>query len=458
MANPDRSSRPNVLVVVADDHRADCLGGDRVTGPATPTLDALARRGTQLENARISGGHNPAVCVPSRAALMTGCAPHQALSQPRSDLIAESQRIREDLTTLGEAFRQAGYITHAVGKWHNDPGSLARGFAGGSRLFLDGMSAHQNPRLQHFDPGGRFPVETARETDGFSTDIFADGAVEFLQQREPGDEPFLLYLAFTSPHDPRTPLSEYRQHYDSAAIQLPDNYLAHHPFDNGELQIRDEMLADFPRTPSTIREHLADYYALIEHHDHAMGRVLQALAASGEENNTIVVYTSDHGLAIGSHGLLGKQNLYEHSLKVPVLIAGPGIPPNHLVQQNVPAYGLFPTLCELCGIPIPATVESTPFTLRGRTASPGGDTLSTPCFSHYRDVQRAVNLGHWKLIQYRVDGAEHQQLFDLQTDPSELHNLADNPSCQERVKELSALLEAWWAQGPGATAEPLGVR
>lgn len=444
MSPTTRVRPPNVLLVVADDHRADCLGGDRIIGPATPTLDRMRRNGTMVGGARIGGGHNPAVCIPSRAALLTGCPPWQALSNPRASATVDNQRIRRSLTNLGEPFRAAGYQTHAVGKWHNDIAALNRGFAGGASLFFDGMSAHRNLRVHAYDPRGEYAETAARQARGFSTEVFADSAIAFLRGRRDRNQPFLLYLAFTSPHDPRTPPARFRDRYDSSSIALPDNFARIHPFDNGELRVRDELLAKLPRHRSTVRRHLADYYAMIEHHDHELGRVLQVLEQQGERENTIVVYTSDHGLAMGSHGLLGKQNLYEHSLKVPMILTGPGIQAGRTVTTPLPSYGLFPTLCELAAVPIPPTVGTASFApvLTSREEAAIGN--ATPIFSHYRHIQRCVVVGNWKLITYDVGDASCRQLFDLDADPGEQANLVDLPQFRSITSRLQCLLDEWW--------------
>ncbi|MBK1876126.1 sulfatase-like hydrolase/transferase [Pelagicoccus mobilis] len=437
--------RPNVLLIVADDHRADCIAGNRESGPATPVLDALANRGTLINGARIGGGHNPAVCVPSRAAIMTGRAPDRALKHPRSQCNSENQEIREDLTTIGKTFRENGYITHVVGKWHNDTKSLNRSFVGGTNIFLDGMSEHENPLLHDYSPKGNYGVETAHVVPGFSSQIFADGAVDFLQKREQGESPFFLYLAFTSPHDPRTPPEEYRQRYDAKRIELPQNFLPEHPFDNGELLIRDEQLASFPRTEDEVQRQTADYYALIEHHDNELGRVISALKESGEYENTLIIYTSDHGLAMGSHGLLGKQNLYEHSIKVPMILAGPGVDQQDPIKNDIPSYSIFPTLCDMLDIPIPATVEAESFVDLLTKPREHRVTEPTPYFSHYRDIQRAVNWKHWKLIRYEVGGEVRLQLFNLSEDEGEMQNLANDHTHQAILHELLEALETWWS-------------
>ena len=144
------------------------------------------------------------------------------------------------------------------------------------------------------------------------------------------DRPFFAYVGFAGPHDPRVAAREWLELYERDRIPLPRNYEPFHPFDNGEMTNRDEKLAPWPRTEEVVREHLHDYYACISSIDANIGRILDKLDAIGERDRTIVVFSSDHGLAIGSHGLFGKQNLYEHSMKSPLVFAGPGIPEGRL--------------------------------------------------------------------------------------------------------------------------------
>ena len=167
--------------------------------------------------------------------------------------------------------------------------------------------------------------------------------------------------------------------YDPEAVDLPPNYKPEHPFDNGELRIRDEMLADFPRTPAEIRRrHNAEYYAMISHLDAQIGRVLDVLDAKGLADETIVVLAGDNGLAIGRHGLMGKQNMYDHSVHVPLLMRGPGVPQGEIRDAQCYLLDIYPTLCDLtpAGIPMsppPSRVpESLAPVLNGRSGATGG--------------------------------------------------------------------------------------
>jgi len=209
-----------------------------------------------------------------------------------------------------------------------------------------------------------------------------------------------------------------------------------HPFDNGELRVRDELLAEHPRTPEAMRRHLADYYGTISHLDHELGRVMKVLEERGWMEKTIVIFTSDQGLAVGGrHGLMGKQNLYEH-FKSPLVLAGPGIQRGRSAAL-VYLFDLFPAICELAGAKTPTAVE-------GKSLLPIIDGRQTRVrdwlFCAYRDCQRMVRDDRWKLIQYRAAGTRNVQLFDLADDPDELNNLAQVAQFAAQRVRLEKLL------------------
>jgi arylsulfatase A-like enzyme len=272
--------------------------------------------------------------------------------------------------------------------------------------------------------------DEAVRLEGLPGEHVADAAIDFLGRRDKA-RPFFMYVAGPEPHDPRVAPKEWLDRYDADEIPLPPNFLPYHPFDNGELLIRDEQLAGWPRTEREIRGHLRDYYAVISHMDGQYGRILRALKDCGDYENTIIVFSSDQGIAIGSHGLMGKQNLYEHSMGVPLIISGPRIPRGRRVDAFAYLFDVFPTLCELVGAPAPAGVEgkSLAGVLRGER-----EGVRDTVFLAYRDVQRAVRRGAWKLIRYpQVDKT---QLFNLDNDPYEMNDLAGDARQAARVKEL----------------------
>ncbi|GGD83539.1 sulfatase-like hydrolase/transferase [Paenibacillus nasutitermitis] len=436
--------RPNVIFIIADDHRYNAIGaaGDRTV--QTPVLDALAQAGTMMARTHINGGVDGAVCVPSRACVNTGTHIFQATESQQIGDHARTNVIRPGAATMPSWFRSHGYHTHAIGKWHNDTASFNAGFCSGNSLFFGGMSEHCQVPVFDYNADGLYPPESRRIETKFSTELFTDSAIEFIEQYA-NEDPFFLYLAYTSPHDPRTAPEPYASMYDPEQIQLPPSYMDEHPFDNGELDIRDEKLAAYPRKQEEVRRHIADYYAMISHMDHHIGSVLQALNASGQADNTLIVYTADHGLAVGQHGLLGKQNMYDHSIRVPWLIKGPGVPAGRHIDALVYQFDIFPTLCDLAGIGAPDDIEGKSMNaLIKRKMDSGRETV----YSLYKDIQRMVKNGRWKMILYRHSaetgkGTDFVQLFDLMNDPWELHNLASDPIYRPQLIGLKQDLTDW---------------
>ncbi len=421
-AQPDK---PHILFLIADDQRADALGVAGNEHIQTPHLDALARSGVRFTNTYCMGGHHGAICAPSRAMLMSG-----------KSLFNVYDRLN-GVATMPRTFRDHGYLTFGTGKWHNEHEAFASSFEIGRKVMLGGMSDHFNVPVRDRLTDSTF---TDSELQAFSTDLFADETIDFINTYAAGDDerPFFAYVSFTAPHDPRSPSSDYIGRYPDGSIPPPANFMPQHPFDNGNLIVRDEDLGPWPRTEEDISKQLSDYYGLITHIDARVGDILAALDANGLRDNTLVVYTADHGLAVGSHGLLGKQNLYEHSMKAPLIIAGPGLPENQVRDALVYLYDLFPTLSTYAGVPLPDGVEGEDLMPVIKGEEPG---VRESIFLAYRDIQRAVRDQQWKLIRYpKID---HTQLFDLENDPHELTNLAEEPAHAETVTEMMALLQEW---------------
>ncbi|MDX9978907.1 MAG: sulfatase-like hydrolase/transferase, partial [Lentisphaeria bacterium] len=254
---------------------------------------------------------------------------------------------------------------------------------------------------------------------GHSTELLCERAAEFVD-RAPLDQPWFCYVALHSPHDPRVCPEPWMSMYDHMLPPLPENFLPEHPFDNGDMMIRDERLAGFPRRQQEVIRHRADYYAMISHHDYWIGKVLATLKRRGFEDDTLVVFTSDHGLACGCHGLMGKENLYEHSARVPLLLAGPGIPrgERHDLTCLCGHYDFIPTLCNLLELPVPETVEGVSYheVVLGQR-----DTVRETICAAYRQCMRMARDERYKIIHYPHLG--RTQLFDLLEDPQETNDL-----------------------------------
>ncbi|MGY8696540.1 MAG: sulfatase-like hydrolase/transferase, partial [Verrucomicrobiia bacterium] len=307
------ADKPNIVFLFADDQRPDTVGAHGNEHIQTPHLDRLAANGLSFTQNYCAGSYSGAVCVASRSMLMTGRYWHRI----------KDTRNWEGLTTLPERLGENGYRTFAVGKWHNGLNTLSRSFQSGKNIYMGGMSDHTKVPLQELKPDGTLTEKKLGTR--FSSTHFADAAIEFIDDQS-GDQPYMLYVAFTAPHDPRNPPPSYRKLYYKNRPPLPENFLPDHPFDNGHVsgKKRDEGLAAHPREHDVVSDQLCEYYGLITHLDSQVGRILDAIESSEERDNTIVIYTADHGLAMGSHGLLGKQNVYEHSMGSPLIISGPG--------------------------------------------------------------------------------------------------------------------------------------
>ena len=422
---------PNVLFLFTDDQRHDTVGAFGNGAIRTPHLNSLAARGTAFRNAYIIGGSSPAVCSPSRACLLTG----RTLWNIENEGLY-GYEIPAKFRTLPQAFRERGYATFGTGK--NEPGragAFGRSFSAGDKILFRGMTRSQYTLpLCAFSPDGKYPRGAEVLHQGtHSAEIYADACIRFLEQQAGSDQPFFAYVAFQTPHDPRQCPPEYRAMYRDEDMKLSPSFLPQHPFDNGMLKIRDEELAPFPRTEAAVRKHLADYYATITHTDSQIGRILETLEKTGHADDTIIVFTSDNGLAIGRHGLMGKQNVYDHSVHVPLIIAGPGIPHGEQREQLCYIYDLYPTLCERAGLVIPDTVQFKSL----------GGVLSDPAAVHrehlyfaFMSWQRALRDQQFKLIEYCVDGARHTQLFDLAAEAAHAGTLARLRDLlqQERVR------------------------
>ena len=401
--------RPNVLLIVSDNQRPDTIAALGNKHIRTPNLDRLVREGLVFNNAYFMGSTTGATCLPSRTMLMTGRTlfrvPLRRLSEE-----AEAANPITGIPVLPRTLKNAGYATLRTGKMGNYPRFAAQEF-------------HKN-------------IVVARSVNGSAR--HADNAIEFLKAQTPG-KPFFLYVAFAAPNDPHvgpgTAPKEYMDLYKPGDVPLPPSFMPIHPFDNGDMIIRDELLAPWPRTKEVIERHLAGFYSVITYMDRQIGRILEALNETGQLDNTIIIFAADTGTAIGSHGLLGMQNLYEHSIGVPLILSGPGILKGKQSDALVYLFDLFPTVCELAALDVPEGVDGKSLApILGGRATKGRHSL----FFAYKDVQRGVRNERWKLIRYpRVN---ETQLFDLKNDPHEMNDLAEAPAHRSKVREMMDLL------------------
>ncbi len=429
---------PNLLFLLSDDQCFDTLRAIGNREVHTPNLDRLVAQGTLFSHAYNMGSWSGAVCVPSRTMLNTGrfLWPVQRLHQ---NLDSERQAHR----LWAQRLKTAGYTTYFTGKWHLNTDAarvfqVARHIRGG--MPKDTPEGYDRPRSDQPDPWSPANPAFGGYWEGGKhwSEVVGDDALDFLELAGQTNAPFFMYIAFNAPHDPRQSPQAFVDRYPLERIAVPASFLPAYPDANHigcGPDLRDERLAPFPRTEHAVQVHRQEYYAIITHMDAQLGRILDALDRSSLKQNTFIFFTSDHGLAVGQHGLMGKQNLYDHSVRVPLIAAGPGIPQGKTIAAPVYLQDVMPTTLELAGASLAGLdFQSLLPLLRGES-----DRSPYPAiYGAYLDLQRAVTSANHKLILYpRIPRA---LLFNLERDPLEMSNLADDPAQQPRMRQLFAQL------------------
>ncbi|TKG93738.1 sulfatase [Puteibacter caeruleilacunae] len=434
LAKEPKKSKPNILFLFTDDHRFSSVNELGESEIITPNIDKLADSGVTFTNTHIMGSMSGAVCMPSRAMLMTG--------KYVFNLNEDGKHLPASHVTMPETLKKNGYNTFHTGKWHNNREGFVRSFTHGDKIFLGGMCNHAEVPVHDFDSTGKYTKADRYIGKKFSSELFADAAINFIDNYKE-DKPFFMFVSFTAPHDPRMAPEKYVKMYDKDKISLPKNYMPKHPFDNGEIIIRDELLAPFPRTEDVVKEEIIAYYAMITQVDEQIGRIMKTLEAKGQADNTIIIFAGDNGLAVGQHGLMGKQNVYDHSVRVPLIFAGPGIDKG--VKNDVLCLlsDVFPTVCDLTDIKIPESIETHSLMKNIQNEKLKSGPYEDLYFA-YKNFQRGyVNQDGWKMIRYNVEGKETIQLFNLKKDPYELKNLSGEKKYENREREMLTAMQKW---------------
>jgi arylsulfatase A-like enzyme len=434
--------RTHVVLIVADDLRADTISA--YGGPVkTPNLDKLAARGALFR--RATCGYP--ICHVSRTELLTGrCLVAEAAS-------GAVVPFAKGWAVWPEVMRDAGWHTVYSGKWHVHGTPRARGYAETAGLYSSGGAQGQPLTLPRsatdravtgytgwtFKSNDNEPlialgIGLTSETDAH----IADGAIAAVGKLK-ANQSLFLHVNFTAPHDPLHWPKGLENRFQAKDVKLPANFRGEHPFDHGNAKGRDETIVPAPRTEADVRRERAVYYALVENLDAQVGRVVKALEDRGELGRTVVVFTSDHGLSLGCHGLMGKQNQYEHTANVPLILAGPGVPAGKTFDAQCALRDLFPTACELTGARVPEGVP-------GKSLVPvlGGQKAEVhdAIYGYFTDTQRMIRTPDgWKLIWYPK--ADRVQLFHVAKDADELNDLAAAPAQRERRKDMTAALKSW---------------
>ena len=423
------AKRPNVLFVFTDDQRPDAFGALGNPDIKTPNMDRIINSGFVFNRAYIQGSMTFATCLPSRAMIMSGKPLFRAPLQLDSGVL------------MPQVFQKSGYRTFATGKWHNGASSFEKCFDEAEAVFFGGAArTHINVPVNRMIAGLMVPYN-AGET--FSTDLFTDAAIEFIEGQSEKEQPFFCYIPFTAPHSPVTPPGKWATMYDPDKITLPPNHAALRPDlvdqqqgasrRGGGRGGRGRQGGDVSPVDRA-KQRYAAYYGLISHLDHHIGRVLDTLKKTGQAENTIILFATDHGMSMDSHGQSGKHNAYEHTSRVQIVASGAGVPKGSS-DALVYLYDIYPTLCGLTGLPIPDEVEgkSLAKVIHGKQAK-----VRDHLFTAYMDDQRTIRDDRWKLF-YRSK-EDRAALYDLKNDPHELNDLAAKPENKDRITKLKVEL------------------
>ena len=463
-AEAPASTKPNIVFLYADDFAywaINALGNEIIQ---TPNLDKLVAQGVSFSNAFNMGGWNGAICIASRSMLISGRSIWKANEINRQwgegNTAAHSQ-------TWGRLMSNAGYNTFATGKWHIqadpeqvfeetvniNPGGMPPDHLTGTPGLYDRVrEAYANGEDFYalLPPGYNRPLSETDDSwsasdpahDGYWTDgthwseVQRGDAINFIDAASRSEDPFFLYLAFNAPHDSRQSPKEFLDLYPIEDIPLPENWLPEYPYldEMGDLRVmRDEMLGPVPRTPYAIRTHIREYYAIISHLDAQIGMILQALEEKELMDNTYIFFTGDNGLSVGQHGLLGKQNMFDHSIHVPLLAAGPDLPSGTEVSSDIYLQDIMATSLSLAGIEKPDFVDFNSFL---NLANGVASELPLPngVYGAYMDTQRMIRKDGFKLILYPRN--RELLLFDLNADPLEMNDLSKKPQYAAKVRNL----------------------
>ena len=426
-----QNEKPNFLFVFADDMSLDTIGAMQRYNCKTPHLDKLMASGASFNRAYNMGAWGGAVCVASRAMLNSGL------------FVNKAQNGINEFPHWSEIMKENGYKTYMTGKWHV-PGQPRFDVVRDARGGMPKGSGYNRPKDMNDYLNGWKPWDKAQ--GGFWSggthwsEVVGNHGVDFINEAAKDDKPFFMYIAFNATHDPRQAPKEFIDMYPLDSIEVPKSYLSNYPYDEemgcNPVGLRDERLMPSPRTEFAVKVHRQEYFALATHMDREIGRIFDALEKSGMKDNTYVIFTADHGLSVGHHGLVGKQSMYDHSMQVPFFIAGPGIKAEQ--EFNMPIYlqDAMATTLDLAMIAKPQHVQfnSVMPLIEGKKK-----VQYTPIYGKYTHTQRMIQDGDFKLIIYPT--IKVSRLYNTAKDPLEMKDLAKNPEYAAKIQELTIKLK-----------------
>ncbi|NIJ45487.1 arylsulfatase A-like enzyme [Wenyingzhuangia heitensis] len=456
----EQKGKPNIVFIFTDDQTYSsihALGNNEII---TPNMDKLVHNGTTLTHAYNMGSWSGAVCLASRAMMNTGRFVWNA-----KDFTQKINKENNVTKTWAKLLESGGYETYMTGKWHvHAPAKKVFNHVQHERPGMPKDAWDHFKMVAKFDsiskikganPDDLMPVGYNRPQDendhswdptdtkfgGYWqggkhwSEVVKDDAIAFINTAKTKENPFFMYLAFNAPHDPRQAPKEYQEMYNVNDISVPESFIPEYPYrksiGNGN-NLRDEALAPFPRTEYAVKTHIKEYYASITHADAQIGLILEALKKSGKLDNTYIIFTADHGLAMGRHGLIGKQNLFDHSIRPPMVILGPNIPKNKKVDTDVYLQDVMATTLDIANVEKPAYIDFNSFLDIAEGTKK--ESNYKEIYGAYLSVQRMIRKNGYKLLVY--PDIKKVLLFDMNKDPEEMNNLANNAEYKEKVNSL----------------------
>ncbi|MDP8246043.1 MAG: sulfatase [Candidatus Hinthialibacter antarcticus] len=415
-SSKNESRPPNVIFIFPDQMRGQAMGCMGNPDVKTPNIDRLAKEGILFPNTVA----NTPVCCAARACLLTG------KYASANGMIANDLRLRESETSIAELMGAAGYKTGFIGKWHLDGGKRLPGFVppGPRRQGFDYWAANQCSH-RHFDNHYFRDTDEPIPIKKFEPEGWTDLTLEFIQANQ--TNPFFLMVGMGPPHNPYGAPKKYEDMYDPEAITLRPNWK--------------------PGTELGSKEDIAKYYAAITAIDDQVGRILDQLDQLGLTDDTIVIFTSDHGDMLGSHGLRLKRKPHEESAVVPGIVRYPkNARQNHVSEAMFTHVDMAPTMLGLCGLDVPREMQGSDLSayIEGKTdKSP--DSAFMQIFGPYahgtvENAWRGVRTERYMYARYQD---KPWLLFDLKNDPYQMNNLVGNPKYAPVQQNLDARTLAW---------------
>ncbi len=431
------SKKPNIIFLFSDDQSyktVNALGNKEII---TPTMDKLVNEGVTFTHSYNMGGWNGAICLASRAMIISG------RSVWRAQQISGNYSKNEDLDkTWPRLMQTAGYETYMTGKWHvnakpdsifNHVGHVLRGMP------FDTPEGYNRPQSENDTLWKPWKKEFGGYWKGGKhwSELVKDDAVSFLGEAAEKDKPFFMYIAFNAPHDPRQSPKEYVDMYPLDKVSIPESFIPEYPYAESMgagKKLRDEKLAPFPRTEYSVKVNRQEYYAITSHLDDQIKDILNELDKKGLKENTYIFYGSDHGLACGEHGLMGKQNMFDHSMRVPLMVVGPNIPKGKTIEADVYVQDIMASALELAGVTKPDYVEFNSLIGLAKGDEKDQSKLKSIYGAYEKGSQRMIRKDGYKLILY--PRSKTVLLYNLEEDPNELNNLSEDSNHKEKIKKL----------------------